>query len=427
MPRTQSERNNRKRHLSLPSDTDINVKKIRSRENDTGTDTVVPKQRINTGDDVIAVDETIELLDSEVVKGGTMVSNKTDKTNNKVTTKNTEIMTSPKNKHTNAASDSFVLTQADVHMSADVNVRDVLVKISADMHAMWLSLSDRMSALESSIEKRVSAKLMNTIDKRMNSETTRLKKDIDSRFANITATLTADIDGVRREINKTTNRKSDSANNGHERESNLNVIVRNLPESQNENIIQKLTAVVKDGLRLNDVVVTTAERKSSYSNSIPGVVVAKVGTAEQVSKIMKAKYKLKDNTQYRKVFIHTDKTKAERRMESSMRAVVDAVKRGDTNIAYTGNRIVRDTARSRTDGTRNYGEARHVDHRLPRTGGEDGPHYAQHSHGYDNRNARQTRDYSDRRSDGERERREVGRDTGREYSRRGNWRGSERR
>jgi len=41
----------------------------------------------------------------------------------------------------------------------------------------------------------------------------------------------------------------------------IRVIVRNLPESDSENTLNKDTVLIKDGLHLNDVKALTADRK----------------------------------------------------------------------------------------------------------------------------------------------------------------------
>ena len=58
----------------------------------------------------------------------------------------------------------------------------------------------------------------------------------------------------------------------------LNVVIRNLPEKDNETTPFVVNALVKDGLKLKDIVCVSAERKRSFNDRYPGVVIAKFGS-----------------------------------------------------------------------------------------------------------------------------------------------------
>ncbi|CAG2202245.1 unnamed protein product [Mytilus edulis] len=59
----------------------------------------------------------------------------------------------------------------------------------------------------------------------------------------------------------------------------------------------RVCAIIRDGLRIHDVKVISAERKESRGRN-PGVVVATVETSEQKEKIMKNKIKLRQTREY---------------------------------------------------------------------------------------------------------------------------------
>ena len=75
----------------------------------------------------------------------------------------------------------------------------------------------------------------------------------------------------------------------------LNIVIRNLPEGRDENVINKVNGLIKDGLKLRDITVTEAARKNSGRMGRPGLIVAKCRSAEEKETIMNAKKKLPDS------------------------------------------------------------------------------------------------------------------------------------
>ena len=59
------------------------------------------------------------------------------------------------------------------------------------------------------------------------------------------------------------------------RNRSVNVAIRDLPKSANENLSSKVNSLIKEGLDINDVSVARTERKVSRVQSKPGVVTAK--------------------------------------------------------------------------------------------------------------------------------------------------------
>ena len=62
-----------------------------------------------------------------------------------------------------------------------------------------------------------------------------------------------------------------------------------LPESVNENVSVKVDALIKDGLKVRDVTVTSAVRKTSRTDTKAGIVIAKLRSSADKKRVMIAK------------------------------------------------------------------------------------------------------------------------------------------
>ena len=103
------------------------------------------------------------------------------------------------------------------------------------------------------------------------------------------------------------------------------IVIRNLPEGENENTGQKVNGLLRDGMKLRNVAVETAERKKSYRRDTPGLVIAKLKSREDYGLVMKHKAKLKDSRNFSQVMVGPDRPKQERQQESNLKSIVNAV------------------------------------------------------------------------------------------------------
>ena len=227
-----------------------------------------------------------------------------------------------------------VVTEADVHVSAQPSVEQMIAKLSTDMNMMFLSLNEKFEKMESGLEQRISNKVAQLLDKHVNSELKKIKTDVESRMDDfkeiIKADLAADLDDSREELS--TIKSTTDSTPSQAKDLSQNVVIRNLPENQNENIKNKVKTLFRDELRLSDISVKDAVRKQSHNTYKPGVVIATLKSRQDKQLVMKEKSKLRDSRIFSKVFIHHDQVPSQRNMNSNFRAILRAMKL--TTITY---------------------------------------------------------------------------------------------
>lgn len=240
-----------------------------------------------------------------------------------------------------------VVTEADVHVNGSPTMEQLFAKMSSDMNMMFMSVNERLVKLDSGLEQRIANKVAQLLDKRVNTELNRVRKDIDSRLddfkSSIKADLAADLDDIRDEIST---RVSTTPNIPQQKDLSLNIVIRNLPESHNENAKSKVNAIFRDGLKLSDISVEDAERKQSHSESKPGVIVARMNSKQDKQRVMKEKSRLKDSRQFSKVYINHDQHPSERSVSTNFRKILHAMKSNKNNLMMKGSRVVYDDGNS---------------------------------------------------------------------------------
>lgn len=139
---------------------------------------------------------------------------------------------------------------------------------------------------------------------RVQSEMKRLNKTLDERLDNIHIDINSEIEALSANVNSITDTVQHIETWVHTTESEssespraFNVVIRKLPETVNENVMDKVNRVIKDHMKVADVTVSTARRIPNLNDnnlSTPGVVIASFRTSEDHSKVMKDKSNLRD-------------------------------------------------------------------------------------------------------------------------------------
>ncbi|XP_053378662.1 uncharacterized protein LOC128548225 [Mercenaria mercenaria] len=118
----------------------------------------------------------------------------------------------------------------------------------------------------------------------------------------------------------------------------LNIVIRDLPKSDNEDVESRVNKLLKDGLRIRDVKCEKAERKRSRNPNKPGIIIATMKSHDKKRKVMFEKKSLKSNNQYSNVFIQHDQAPADRVLASNFRSILSTIK--SHGLTVRGSRVI---------------------------------------------------------------------------------------
>ena len=134
----------------------------------------------------------------------------------------------------------------------------------------------------------------------------------------------------------------------------LNVVIRNLnydPREQTDKSVtlNKVNKLLRDGLKLKAVKVTSCERKQARGQKPgqkPGLIVAKIQNAEQKQTIMNVKNSLKNTSDYKDVYIEHDRSFSTRVNESNMFTVLKELGKAKDYYVTSNGRILKKNEKS---------------------------------------------------------------------------------
>ena len=130
----------------------------------------------------------------------------------------------------------------------------LIVKLSNDVSALKGSINDRIDKLETSLESRISQKVANMLDKRINNEVTRIQKDLDTKMQSFRDDVRSDLQELDDKFASLAARTMDSGNNTK----HLNFVIRGLPFHEGENVNAKVNSLIQVGLGLRTVEIVSA-------------------------------------------------------------------------------------------------------------------------------------------------------------------------
>ncbi len=87
-----------------------------------------------------------------------------------------------------------------------------------------------------------------------------------------------------------------------------NIVIRGIPESQNEDVKNRVQGLLKDGVKLKSITVNNAKRKKSFKQDTPGVVIATLQSVENRKCVMANTSKLRGTKNVMNMMVYEDKT-----------------------------------------------------------------------------------------------------------------------
>ncbi|KAL4238711.1 hypothetical protein ACF0H5_003418 [Mactra antiquata] len=108
--------------------------------------------------------------------------------------------------NTGCDTDKSIDKPIDSNASSANSLKHLIHNLSADLHMMFSALNERVKQLESGLEQRISNKVAQLLDKRVNSEMARIRKDVntqlDSFKDNLKDELANELEDINSKINK---------------------------------------------------------------------------------------------------------------------------------------------------------------------------------------------------------------------------------
>ena len=166
----------------------------------------------------------------------------------------------------------------------------------------------------------------------------RIKSVVKDEVASVKVQIDARVDSIQTELERVKKELADLENQGSGDKLKLNVVIAGLKQTEDENIVDKVNTVIKEGVG-QDIKVQSATRKTSKQEGKDGVVIATFSTADDKEKVMDKKSSLAKSAQYKHVSIFHDRPYDQRMARANMKALVDTL--GKDKLTMKGDRVLK--------------------------------------------------------------------------------------
>lgn len=130
------------------------------------------------------------------------------------------------------------------------------------------------------------------LDKRVNTELSRIRNDVDQKLNSVKDTIRADIADDISELKSRVDSITDVQGQTN-CDISKNIVIRGLRNERNENVVTWVNTYITEGLKIRDVKCDKAERKQSSVQPKPSVIVAQMASTDVKRKVMATKNWLK--------------------------------------------------------------------------------------------------------------------------------------
>ncbi len=142
---------------------------------------------------------------------------------------------------------------------------------------MKAEFMQQFESLEKSLISSLDQRISEAVGAAVKQEIGTVKADFDKKWTDVAKRLD-NMEGEWRNYKQTVENKianlTKQQQNDDGVDKTVTLVICNLPEEAGEAVVDKVNVLIKDGVELEDVKVESAERKNSYRDNIPGVVIA---------------------------------------------------------------------------------------------------------------------------------------------------------
>lgn len=229
-------------------------------------------------------------------------------------------------------------------------LKSLMYDLATEVKSLNDRVFERIDDLEKDFAKNIVENITKMIDTKISKEVNKVKNEfktevntVNKRIDSIVDKLRVDFQNLKSDVNEQVKRKDYAgAVSNNQTRNDTNIVIKMLSESEAEKTDPAITknrvcAIIRDGLRIHDVKVISAERKESRGRN-PGVVVATVETSEQKEKIMKNKIKLRQTREYNRVYIEDELTREAQVNQTNMMAILKGMGR-DKDFVFVNGKI----------------------------------------------------------------------------------------
>ncbi|CAC5407385.1 unnamed protein product [Mytilus coruscus] len=211
---------------------------------------------------------------------------------------------------------------------------NMITNLTESLNNLGSRLEKRISDIEGNVEKRLTVKFNTVINDRVKGEVAKLKAEITTEVSE----YKDKVETLEKSYAEIITSKCDKT----VQKQNLNIIVKNLPVEHREKtektfLKSKVTALIKDGLKLANVSVKDVVRKQTYAgNNKPGIVVIGIESLEQKKLVLKSKKVLMNSSKYSRVYTENDVPYEQRINNINNRTILGALGKDNDFVVKSG-------------------------------------------------------------------------------------------
>lgn len=207
-------------------------------------------------------------------------------------------------------------------------VRSLLEEIMKKQDSLVVEITQKQDSLRKSLEQRISNSEQR-LEESMKSQFEELKTHVDIQVG----CLTRKIEDLEKKVNELEER--DYTLNREAFSTEVTVVVLNLDEERNEVLSETVKDLFHEGLGITDVEPVDMMRLPSKTGR-PGLVKIELASKEDKIHVLRAKSCLKETRKYRRVFIRSSMSHAERVMHQNFQTILNEMPNGH-NFRIAGN------------------------------------------------------------------------------------------
>ncbi|KAK7925469.1 hypothetical protein WMY93_007779 [Mugilogobius chulae] len=187
------------------------------------------------------------------------------------------------------------------------------------------NMQTKMDSLQAQIESQMDVKinmLRGSLEKLISDGQAAFKSELEKAVKEMRSNLDLEVSIMSSRMDNIEEKMSKKDARGKLFDPDVSLVIVGLPQAEGEDLEAKVNELLREGLRCDPVPKLVATERVRPRGRQPGLVKAEFETVRDKVAVLRLKYKLKDHDNYKRVYVSSAKSHAERLMDFNLRTLL---------------------------------------------------------------------------------------------------------
>ncbi|XP_036072399.1 uncharacterized protein LOC118599991 [Oryzias melastigma] len=222
----------------------------------------------------------------------------------------------------------------------ETSLLNELRALNVKMDNMQIKMDSMQANIETQMDVKINS-LRGNLEKLISDGHAAFKSELEKAVSEVRNSLDLEVAIMSSRMDNIEMKMSKRELRGKPYDPDVSLVIVGLPQTDGEDLAAKVNELLREGLRCDPVPKLVATERVKPRGLQPGLVKVELETVQDKVAVLRLKYKLKDHDNYRRVYVSSAKSHAERLMDFNLRTLIREIPTAKNYFLAGNGRLVK--------------------------------------------------------------------------------------